>query len=73
MYIKVKVIPSASREKIEKKQDDRYVISVKEPAERNLANNKLKEILAQIYNVPNSSIRIVSGHHSPSKIFSIKM
>ncbi len=73
MYIKVKVIASSKKEKIEKKLNDRYVISVKEPAERNLANNRICEIFASIYEINRKSVRIISGHQSPNKIISVNI
>jgi len=49
MYIKVKVTPGTKKEKIEKKKENSFVISVREPAERNLANTRVREIIASIY------------------------
>ena len=71
MYIKVKVIAGAKKEKIEKKSENSFLISVKEPAERNLANNRVREIIAVVYEINQKSVRIISGHQSPSKILSI--
>ena len=71
MYIKVKVQAGAKKEKIEKKSEDHYVVSVKEKAERNMANNRICEIFASLLSVNRNSIRIISGHQSPSKIISI--
>lgn len=71
MYIKVKVSVCSKKEKITKKSDNRYEIWVKEPAERNLANNRIKEIIAGLFEINVKSIRIISGHQSPSKILSI--
>ena len=80
MYIKVKVTTGAKKEKIIKKSKDHFEISVKEPAERNLANKRIIGLLreyfkarlndgtvGQVYN----DIKIVSGHHSRSKIISL--
>jgi uncharacterized protein YggU (UPF0235/DUF167 family) len=69
MYIKVKIIAGARKEKIEKVSLDHYNISVKEKAENNRANDRLLEIMRKEY--PNTIIRLISGHHSPSKILSI--
>lgn len=69
MYIKVKIIAGAREEKIEKVSNDHYNVSVKEKAENNRANNRLLEIMRGIFT--NRSIRLVSGHHSPSKILDI--
>jgi len=71
MYIKVKVIVGAKKEKIIKKTKDHFDIAVKEPAERNLANKKIVELLRKYFKVYNGNVRIVSGHHSPSKIISL--
>lgn len=69
MYIKIKVIPDAREEKVEKLKDDEFRIWVKLPAENNVANNRVLEIVRGMY--PNKRVRIISGHHSPSKIISI--
>lgn len=73
MYIKVRVLAGAKREEVEKKADDHYIISVKEPAERNLANKRICEIIASLYNISSKQVRIISGHQSPSKILSVKV
>jgi uncharacterized protein (TIGR00251 family) len=69
MYIKVKVIPDSKKEKVEQIKDDEYRIWVQEEAQGNRANTRIIEILRQIY--AGLSVRIVSGHHSPSKIVSV--
>ena len=68
MYIKVKVITEAKKEVVKKISDDHYEISLREPAERNLANKRILEIMHEIYP---GSVKIVSGHHHPSKIISV--
>lgn len=73
MYIKVKVEAGAKKEKILKKSPNTFLISVKEKAERNLANTRIKEIIASIYEINVKSVRIISGHQSPSKILSINI
>jgi uncharacterized protein (TIGR00251 family) len=69
MYIKVKVAAGAKKEIVEKITEDSYKIAVKEPAEHNYANDRIVDIFRKFY--PNTAVRIVSGHHSPSKIISI--
>ena len=69
MYIKVKMKPGSKKELVQKVSIDHYDISVKEKAENNRANDRLLEIMRNEY--PNSIIRMISGHHSPSKILSI--
>jgi uncharacterized protein (TIGR00251 family) len=69
MYLKIKVIPDSKVENIEQVKDDEYRIWVKVPAENNAANSRILIIMREKF--PDKSIRIVSGHHSPSKILSI--
>ena len=73
MFIKVRVLTGTRKEKIDKKSDDHFMISVKEPAERNLANNRICEIIALNFSVPRSAVRIINGHQSPSKILSVNI
>jgi len=72
MYIKVKVVPNSKKEKVEKKKDDHYLIYVKEKAERNMANNRVCELISNLFEVPRSLVKIISGHQSSSKILSIR-
>lgn len=69
MYIKVKVVPDAKEEKIEQLKDDEYRIWVKVPAEHNRANIRILELIRNLYK--DTSVRLVSGHHSPSKIIAV--
>ncbi len=71
MYVKVKVITSAKIEKIEKKSEDQYIISVKEKAQRNLANNRVCEIIASLFKISRKSVYIISGHQKHNKILLI--
>ncbi len=71
MYIKVKVTAGSRKESVVKKSDDEYLISVKEKAERNMANERVVEIVAGLFDVSCKKVRIISGHQSPSKILSI--
>ena len=73
MFIKVKVIAGAKKEDIKKKNKDTYLISVREPAERNLANKRICELIALQLNISVKLVRIISGHQSSSKILSINL
>lgn len=73
MYIKVRVVTSASKEKVEKKSDDHYNISVKEKPKMNMANKRVREIIAFQFKVPVNAVHIVNGHQSPSKIFRVEI
>ena len=69
MYLKVKVIPDSKIEKLEKSSDDSWRVWVRVSAKNNAANTRVLELIQKEF--PNTSIRIIHGHHSPSKIISI--
>ena len=62
----------AKKEIVEKLKSDQFSIKVKEPAENNLANKRLAEILAEIFACSVAQVKLISGHHHPHKIFSIR-
>ena len=66
MYIKVRVITGAPKEVIQKIEDDVIEMYLREPPERNLANRKVLSIIRDMY--PNMPVRMINGHHSPSKM-----
>jgi len=68
MYIRVKVIPGAKKELFKKINEDHFEISVKEKPIQNLANNRIIELLATYYSIPIKKVRIINGHHSPTKL-----
>ena len=69
ILIGIKVEAGAREERVEKINESRYHISVKEPAEDNKANSRILEIIQGLY--PGKRIRLVSGHRAPSKICEI--
>lgn len=71
MYIKVKVTAGARKEKFVQISEDHFEISVREKAERNMANARVREMVAEFFQVPTGKTKIISGHHSPGKIFSV--
>ena len=70
MFIKVFVTPGAKREKVEEKGET-LLISVKEPATQNLANTRVRELVAMRVGKPVGKVRILTGHHSRAKMISI--
>lgn len=71
MYVSVRVVAGARQESVEALPKGRLRISVKAPAERNLANKRVRELVAEHLKLPLAQVRLLSGHASPSKIFSI--
>lgn len=71
MYIKIRVTANSRKESFVKISEDHFEVSVKEKAERNMANVRVRELVAEYFEVPIGKAKIISGHHSPSKIFSL--
>ena len=71
MYIRVHVTPGARKERVTKKSPDVFYISVKEPAERNLANTRVRQIIAAECGVALAQVRVLTGHQSSSKMISV--
>ena len=68
MKIFVKAKPSAKIDKVEKINDDNYIVSVKEPPIQGRANAAIVKILAEYFE---ADARIVSGWSSRNKIVEI--
>lgn len=71
MYIRVSVSGGVKKEVFKKVKNDSFLVAVKEPAEQNLANKRVLELVASHFNILPKQIRIISGHHSPGKILAI--
>ena len=70
MYIKVFVTPDAKKEKVEEKGET-LLISVKEPAAQNRANDRVRELVALRLGKPLGKVRILTGHRSRGKMISV--
>lgn len=70
MYLKVFVTPGARRESVEEK-GDMLVITVREPAEGNRANTRVRELVALRFSASVAQVRILTGHHSRGKMISV--
>lgn len=69
-FIKVFVTPGAKKEKVEEKGET-LAISVREPAQGNQANDRVRAILAERTGAPVGKVRILTGHRSRAKMVSI--
>ncbi len=70
LYLHLKVKTAQKSEKIIKKDETHWQVSIKEPAEQNLANQRLLELIRQ--NCPSFSVQLIKGQKTPSKIFLLK-
>lgn len=64
----MKVEVGAKKEEILEVKKDTFHIKVKEKAENNLANDKILKILKNQFYKDAKNLKIVSGHHKPSKM-----
>ena len=71
-YIHVLVTAGAKKESFKQKKKDHFTISVKEKAERNMANARVLELVAEHFKIPKNKVRIVNGHHHPSKLIIVE-
>jgi len=71
MYIKVRVHADSGKELLEKVSESHFNIWVREKAKQNEANKKIIEILNNYFKHPAGGIRIINGHHSPSKLIAV--
>lgn len=71
MYIKVKAAAGMKKEGLIQTSSDHFDIFVREKAERNLANRRVCEMIAEFFGIPARKVKIISGHHSPGKILSV--
>ncbi len=71
MYISVRVVAGSKLEGVEELKDSRLKVSVKAPAKQGLANRRAAQLLAAHLKIPVRQVRLISGHHSPAKIFAV--
>jgi uncharacterized protein len=72
MLIKVRAFPDSKEERIIKKNENSFDVFVEEVAERNMANKRIIEIIAEYFNVPQHKAKMIKGFKESSKIFDIK-
>ncbi len=71
MRIFVKAKPNSREEKVEKIDENNFIVSVKEPPEKGKANEAIRNALAVYFKTSSSRVKIVSGYSSRSKIIKI--
>jgi len=65
LYLKIAVATDSKRESVKRQAGGRLAMNVREPAERNLANKRVIEIVRTMY--PGQPVHMVHGHHSSRK------
>lgn len=72
MKIFVKVKTRAREEKVEKIDEDHFVVKVKEAPEKGKANDAVIRVLADYFKIPILNVKIVSGLKNKNKILEIQ-
>ena len=71
MRIFVKTRPGAGGEKVEKIDDTHFIVWVKEPPIKGLANKGVIRVLAKYFDKPKTLLTLKSGHTSSAKVVKI--
>lgn len=71
MRIFIKAKPGSKKEKIEKVDENHFIVAVKEPPVDGKANEAIVRVLSEYFKIPKSQVRIISGQKSRQKIIEI--
>jgi len=71
MKIFVTAKPNSKLEKVEQISENNFAVFVKEPPYKGLANIAIAKALSEHFGVSQSSVNLVSGFSSKSKLFEI--
>jgi len=71
MKIIIKAKPNSKENKVEKIDDNNYIVSVKEPPVQGKANAAIIKLLAEYFNVNTIFIKIISGYSAKTKVIEI--
>lgn len=71
MQVRVHVFADMKKEVVKVVGEHNFEMKLKVPAERNLANQRMRELISGWYNVGVGKVRIVTGHHSPRKVVDV--
>jgi len=72
MFISVKAISSASINQVIQKSKGEFVVKVVTAAQKQKANKKVVQLLADYFKVSKSDVMIVKGKYHSKKIISIR-
>jgi hypothetical protein len=71
MKINVKAKTRAKEEKVEKIDENNFVVSVKEPPIDGKANFAITQALAKYFGISSYNVRLILGQSSKQKVFEI--
>ena len=71
MLFHVKIEPESKEDSVTQKNKTSFLVKVRDEAKENKANYKMLFLLAKHFKIEKNKLRIITGHHSPSKILEI--
>ncbi len=71
MRLRIRVKPGAREEKVSREPDGSLLVSVTARAQEGKANEAVVKAVAKALRVPKSSVRIISGHASRTKMLEV--
>lgn len=69
----VTATPAAKKEKFVEVEDGVFEAYVREPAQNNMANYRVRELVAAFFTVPLSSVIITTGHRARKKRLTVTL
>ncbi len=71
MIINVRVTPNARKERLEQVTDSGFTAAIRERPQRNEANDRVQQLIAEHYNIPLTFVRFLTGERSRKKVFEV--
>jgi len=71
MRVNVKAKPNSREEKIERVDENNFIVSVREAPEKGKANDAIRNALAVYFKIGSSRVKIISGYSSRNKVIEI--
>lgn len=71
MKITVQVKTNSKKESVEQQSNGVYVVRVNTPPIEGRANIRTQELLSEYFQIPKTSVQLISGHKSKKKIFQL--
>lgn len=72
VYLNIKVQPRSRKRGIEKTDTGEYKVRVLSPPTKGEANKEVIETVADHFDLPSSSVKIVKGHKSRNKLIALE-
>lgn len=69
--VRVRVRAGGKADRVEHGRNAELLVSVKARAEGNCANLSVRKLVAAHFDLPPERVRIVRGHHRPSKLLEL--